>query len=116
MTHIQYVNCEKWKNIIRIILWFTITVFLIHVLIYSMFHLDTIVRTNVCTLDLSMNEHCVDKPDYIGVSLLLTAITMFNSFNFFFIWKKLNSKYKWLEIRCGIKPTNISSKEDTKKC
>lgn len=112
MTYTQYVNCDKWKKVIGITLWVGACIGL-GVLLNGAIHIYGTQQYGlyVCGSHFvvgngtgwgSIVESC--GADYQTETFILVAISAMNIANYFMIWRTLNNHYRWLEIKCGVKP------------
>lgn len=111
MTHVQYIDCDKWKHVLGIVLWIGISVALGFFLYWAIGLYGTQeYGMSKCHDEfighiLEMTSVCV--PDYAGEIFFITLSSVLNFMNYFVIWKVLNNHYRWLEIRCGKKPDKV---------
>lgn len=114
MTKIITVDCDKWKTIIAITLWCSLTLGLVVGFILSVHYIQNPVivppapsiynntQSNSQYYNLLVSRQAdIDKNDLGKLLYVLTLIG--NIINIPFICFTLNNHYKWLEIKCGVK-------------
>lgn len=116
MTHVQYINCDKWKRIIGLTLWGFATGGIIFCAIDEYTTYFTSFR--VVISDYDIHETCYhdylrdgwrmchqDQEtdwDVMPIAVILSSILFVG--NCIGIWIYVNHKYKFIELKCGIKP------------
>lgn len=113
MTHIQYINCDKWKKVIGISLWIGATIALGSCIYYLLNNTTFQIQDLHASCFISTHNNkpfntCIDdNGDLLG---LIWFVALFvNSINYFMIYRSLNKHYQWIEFRCGVKPGNGDS-------
>lgn len=111
MTYVQYINCDKWKKIVGIALWVGATIglgFGIYELKNNISfenHTTCVPGNDYVTLDgiLHYSTLCYADNGFLYYLYWFIAISA-NIVNGYMIYRTLNNHYKWLEIKCGVKP------------
>lgn len=118
MTYTHYVDCAKWKKVIGIGLWITLSV----LLAYGIYFTIGLYGTEKQGLYLCHDEYTnmekfphetvqtVCEPDYPTQLICIGGTVLMNIVNYVFVWRTLNRHYKWLEIKCGTKPDETPEK------
>lgn len=122
MTHVAYINCEKWQKIIGITLWIGATIGLALGVCYGFEGTFNPLKVppippidNDTQTIQDFNNQLIAHGKAIDTNVnnvllfaLSTAGTILNSSVILYV---VNAKYSWIEIRCGVKPnqTEVSS-------
>lgn len=102
MTKIIKVNCDKWKKVIGISLWFGVTIGLA-IGLCSLINYQITHGFVICNsfFDFKSNTYtCRNDPDYLGLGFGFGIALLSNIGNSYMIWKTLNDKYKILKFEC----------------
>jgi hypothetical protein len=123
MTHVQYIDCEKWKKVIGISLWAGLTILLA---VGVWFGYNGIMNPIPVPKEPSILEPVSQFSEHLNAYDYARNTNAVNQQTFFFsvfgtvvnssvIWYMLNFRYKWIEIKCGTKPKDFFNSEFKEK-
>ena len=114
MTYVQYINCDKWRTIIGITLWTGATLGLLFGVYFGTIYIQNPLPVpTIPPVDgpetPSQFRAIIDAHDKAsgenGLGQLLFVFSLVGTIiNTIVIWLVVNDHYKFIEIRCGVKP------------
>ena len=106
MTYVQYINCDKWKKVIGISLWVGASIGLGFSEYICYEYYQNGYDPGYCTIAFSTtSEQNTCIKDHAGNPTGLILVSIVNVVNYIGIWYVMNNHYRWMEIRCGKKPS-----------